>query len=85
MQKILMRFIESHVQKLLETDVKRRILLGTYTLSAGHYDSHYKKSQKVRMLVAQDFADVFAKYDVIIGPIIANTCIENWWRNQKIS
>lgn len=49
-------------------DVKRRILLGTYTLGAEHYDSHYKKSQKVRSLVAQDFADVFAKYDVIIGP-----------------
>ncbi len=49
-------------------EVKRRILLGTYTLSADHYDTYYKKSQKVRTLIAQDFADVFAKYDVIIGP-----------------
>lgn len=49
-------------------DVKRRILLGTYTLGADHYDSHYKKAQKARTLIAQDFADVFAKYDVIIGP-----------------
>ncbi len=49
-------------------DVKKRILLGTYALSAGHYEAFYKKSQKARMLIAQDFADVFAKYDVIIGP-----------------
>ncbi len=49
-------------------DVKRRILLGTYTLSAGHYDDYYKKAQKARMLVAQDFANVFSKYDVIISP-----------------
>jgi len=49
-------------------DVKRRILLGTYTLSAGHYDTFYKKSQQARMLIAQDFANVFEKYDLIIGP-----------------
>lgn len=49
-------------------DVKRRILLGTYTLSAGHYDTLYKKSQQARMLIAQDFANVFEKYDLIIGP-----------------
>lgn len=49
-------------------DVKRRILLGTYTLGADHYESHYKKAQKARTLIAQDFTDVFAKYDVIIGP-----------------
>ena len=48
-------------------DVKRRILLGTYTLSAGHYEEYYKKAQKARMLVAQDFANVFSKYDVIIS------------------
>ena len=46
------------------TDVKRRILLGTYTLSAGHYESYYKKAQQARMLVAEDFANVFEKYDV---------------------
>ncbi|WP_210471494.1 Asp-tRNA(Asn)/Glu-tRNA(Gln) amidotransferase subunit GatA [Sporosarcina sp. 6E9] len=49
------------------TDVKRRILLGTYTLSAGHYDDYYKKAQKARMLVAGDFANAFSKYDVIIS------------------
>lgn len=50
------------------TDVKRRILLGTYTLGACHYDDVYKKAQKARMLVAQDFANAFEKYDVIISP-----------------
>lgn len=49
-------------------EVKRRILLGTYALGAGHYGPVYKKSQSVRTLIAQDFADVFAKYDLIIGP-----------------
>ncbi|MHA6261142.1 Asp-tRNA(Asn)/Glu-tRNA(Gln) amidotransferase subunit GatA [Sporosarcina sp. CAU 1771] len=49
-------------------EVKRRILLGTYTLSAGHYETYFEKSQQVRTLITQDFANVFAKYDVIIGP-----------------
>jgi aspartyl-tRNA(Asn)/glutamyl-tRNA(Gln) amidotransferase subunit A len=53
-------------------NVKRRILLGTYTLSAGHYDDYYKKAQKARMLVAQDFANVFSKYDVIISAASPN-------------
>ena len=49
-------------------EVKRRIMLGTYALSAGHYDAYYIKAQKVRTLIKQDFEDVFEKYDVIIGP-----------------
>ncbi|KMJ57299.1 glutamyl-tRNA amidotransferase [Bacillus sp. LL01] len=49
-------------------EVKRRIMLGTYALSAGHYDAYYVKAQKVRTLIKQDFEDVFKKYDVIIGP-----------------
>ncbi|WP_339148753.1 MULTISPECIES: Asp-tRNA(Asn)/Glu-tRNA(Gln) amidotransferase subunit GatA [unclassified Sutcliffiella] len=49
-------------------EVKRRIMLGTYALSAGHYDAYYVKAQKVRTLIKQDFEDVFEKYDVIIGP-----------------
>ncbi|WP_172373245.1 Asp-tRNA(Asn)/Glu-tRNA(Gln) amidotransferase subunit GatA [Sporosarcina jiandibaonis] len=54
-------------------DVKRRILLGTYALSAGHYEEYYKKAQKARMLVAQDFANVFSKYDVIISSAAPTT------------
>lgn len=49
-------------------EVKRRIMLGTYALSAGHYDAYYVKAQKVRTLIKQDFEDVFEKYDVIVGP-----------------
>src|SRR5699024_3691518 len=49
-------------------EVKRRILLGTHALSAGNYDDLYKKSQKVRTLIQQDFNTIFADYDVVIGP-----------------
>lgn len=49
-------------------EVKRRIMLGTFALSSGYYDAYYKKAQQVRTLIKQDFDDVFAKYDVIIGP-----------------
>lgn len=50
------------------TEVKHRILLGTYLLSAGHYEPYYKNAQRVRTLIAQDYAQAFEKYDVIIGP-----------------
>ncbi|MYL55528.1 Asp-tRNA(Asn)/Glu-tRNA(Gln) amidotransferase subunit GatA [Pontibacillus yanchengensis] len=49
-------------------EVKRRIMLGTFALSSGYYDAYYKKAQKVRTLIKQDFEKVFANYDVIIGP-----------------
>ncbi|MBS7345406.1 MAG: Asp-tRNA(Asn)/Glu-tRNA(Gln) amidotransferase subunit GatA [Caryophanon sp.] len=49
-------------------EVKRRIMLGTYSLSAGTYDAYYKKAQQVRTLIKQDYDNVFENYDVIIGP-----------------
>lgn len=49
-------------------EVKRRIMLGTFSLSAGSYDAFFKKAAQVRTLICQDFADVFAEYDVILGP-----------------
>ena len=49
-------------------EVKRRILLGTYVLSAGYYDAYYLKGQKVRTLIKQDFLDAFAKVDCIVTP-----------------
>ncbi|MGM9986234.1 MAG: Asp-tRNA(Asn)/Glu-tRNA(Gln) amidotransferase subunit GatA [Bacillaceae bacterium] len=49
-------------------EVKRRIMLGTYALSAGYYDAYYKKAQQVRTLIKQDFENVFEKYDIILGP-----------------
>src|SRR5437667_1439812 len=49
-------------------EVKRRIMLGTYALSAGYYDAYYLKAQKVRMLIRQDFASAFARCDAILTP-----------------
>jgi len=50
------------------TEVKRRIMLGTYALSAGYYDAYYLKAQKVRTLLARDFQQAFTKVDAIITP-----------------
>ena len=49
-------------------EVQRRIMIGTYTLSAGYYDAYYKKAQQVRSLICRDFDRVFADHDVIVGP-----------------
>jgi aspartyl-tRNA(Asn)/glutamyl-tRNA(Gln) amidotransferase subunit A len=50
-------------------EVKRRILLGTYVLSAGYYDAYYRKAQQVRALITRDFLTAFEKVDVIVGPM----------------
>ena len=50
-------------------ECKRRIMLGTYVLSSGYYDAYYLKAQKVRALVAQDYAQAFAQVDAIVGPV----------------
>jgi aspartyl-tRNA(Asn)/glutamyl-tRNA(Gln) amidotransferase subunit A len=52
----------------LGEEAKRRIMLGTYVLSAGYYDAFYKKAQKVRTIIIQDFAKAYEDVDVIIGP-----------------
>ncbi|MGG1592732.1 Asp-tRNA(Asn)/Glu-tRNA(Gln) amidotransferase subunit GatA [Terribacillus saccharophilus] len=49
-------------------EVKRRIMLGTFALSSGYYDAYYKKAQKARTLIKNDFDKVFEDYDVIVGP-----------------
>ncbi len=49
-------------------EVKRRIMLGTYSLSSGTYDAYYKKAQQARTLIKNDYEKIFANYDVIIGP-----------------
>ncbi len=49
-------------------EVKRRIMLGTYALSAGYYDAYYGKAQKVRTLIAQDFARAYGQFDVLLSP-----------------
>jgi len=50
-------------------EVKRRILMGTYALSAGYYDAYYLKAQKIRRLISNDFNNAFAEVDVIMGPV----------------
>ena len=50
------------------TEVKRRILTGTYALSVGYYDAYYRKAQRLRRLIRQDFIDAFAEVDLILTP-----------------
>ena len=50
------------------SEVKRRIMLGTYALSSGYYDAYYLKAQKVRTLIKEDFDKAFSKYDILITP-----------------
>jgi aspartyl-tRNA(Asn)/glutamyl-tRNA(Gln) amidotransferase subunit A len=55
------------------SEVRRRILLGTYALSAGYYDAYYQKAQQVRTLILQDFERVFETVDVIAAPVTPTT------------
>ena len=57
-------------------EVKRRIMVGTWALSAGFYDAYYRKAQKIRRLIAQDFAKAFEKVDVIAGPAAPEVAFE---------
>ncbi len=57
-------------------EVKRRILVGTYALSAGYYDAYYGKAQQLRRLIQQDFTRAFAGVDVILGPTTPTTAFE---------
>ena len=55
----------------LRAEVKRRIMLGTYALSAGYYDAYYLKAQKVRTLIKRDFDEAFEQFDVLVAPDLA--------------
>ena len=57
---------------LFGPEVRRRIMLGTYALSAGYYDAYYKRAQQVRTLIRQDFANAFADVDIIAAPTSPN-------------
>jgi len=57
-------------------EVKRRIILGTYALSAGYYDAYYGSAQKVRTLIQRDFANVFAQADVLVSPTAPTTAFK---------
>ncbi|MFM8578343.1 MAG: amidase family protein, partial [Planctomycetaceae bacterium] len=57
-------------------EVKRRIMLGTYALSAGYYDAYYAKALRVRRLIRQDYLEAFAKVDLIGGPVSATAAFQ---------
>jgi aspartyl-tRNA(Asn)/glutamyl-tRNA(Gln) amidotransferase subunit A len=57
-------------------EVKRRIMLGTYALSAGYYDAYYLKAQKVRTLIKEDFENAFEKVDVLVSPTAPTTAFK---------
>ncbi|MDR5171861.1 Asp-tRNA(Asn)/Glu-tRNA(Gln) amidotransferase subunit GatA [Methylobacillus flagellatus] len=58
-------------------EVKRRILIGTYVLSAGYYDAYYLKAQQIRRLIAEDFARAFEQCDLILGPTAPSTAFKS--------
>ncbi len=58
------------------SEVKRRIMIGTYALSAGYYDAYYLKAQKVRRLISDDFANAFADVDLVAGPTTPTPAFE---------
>ena len=57
-------------------EVKRRILIGTYVLSAGYYDAYYLKAQQIRRLIADDFTQAFKQCDIIMGPTAPSTAFK---------
>lgn len=66
-------------------EVKRRIMIGTYALCAGYYDAYYKKAQKIRRLVKQDFDNAFQNVDVILSPTSPFTAFELGAKKDPVS
>lgn len=58
------------------SEVKRRIMIGTYVLSAGYYDAYYLQAQKIRRLIAQDYEEAFKQCDIIMGPTAPGTAFK---------
>jgi len=66
-------------------EVKRRIMVGTYALSAGYYDAYYRKAQKIRRLIKEDFDRAFEEVDVIIGPTSPHTAFKLGSKSDPVS
>jgi aspartyl-tRNA(Asn)/glutamyl-tRNA(Gln) amidotransferase subunit A len=66
-------------------EVKRRIMLGTYALSAGYYDAYYGKAQSVRTLVRREFAAAFARVDLIVAPTTPNVAFKHGEKEDPLS
>jgi aspartyl-tRNA(Asn)/glutamyl-tRNA(Gln) amidotransferase subunit A len=76
MDSALIRLYKKSRTEGFGTEVKRRIMLGTYVLSSGYYDAYYAKAQKVRRLIQKDFKKAFEKVDVIAGPTTPTTAFD---------
>jgi aspartyl-tRNA(Asn)/glutamyl-tRNA(Gln) amidotransferase subunit A len=66
-------------------EVKRRIMLGTYALSAGYYEAYYGKAQKVRTLVRNEFARAFERVDVVAGPMTPNVAFKHGEKEDPVA
>ena len=58
------------------SEVKRRIMLGTYALSAGYYDAYYAQAQKIRTLIVRDYGSAWESYDVLVSPTSPSTAFQ---------
>ncbi len=67
--KTLLEYYEAARSNGFGPEVKRRIMIGTYALSAGYFDAYYRQAQKVRTLIKKDFDDAFQKVDMILSPV----------------
>lgn len=67
------------------SEVKRRIILGTYALSSGYYDAYYVKAQKARTLIAKDFEDAFRDVDILVGPTTPTAAFEFGAKSDPLS
>ncbi|MBS8121684.1 Asp-tRNA(Asn)/Glu-tRNA(Gln) amidotransferase subunit GatA [Candidatus Vampirococcus lugosii] len=65
-----------------QDEAKRRIMIGTYVLSAGYYDAYYLRAQKVRKLIKEEYDKIFSKYDAIVGPVSPTPA---WKIGEKIN
>jgi aspartyl-tRNA(Asn)/glutamyl-tRNA(Gln) amidotransferase subunit A len=74
--KNLFQLYEQSRSRGFGAEVKRRIMLGTYVLSAGYYDAYYRKAQKVRRLIKNDFLEAFKKVDCLITPTSPSTAFK---------
>ena len=72
---LLDTYLESRSEGL-GSEPKRRIMIGSYALSAGYYDAYYAKAQKIRMLIKKDFDEAFKKVDLIVGPTTPTTAFK---------
>ncbi|WP_442481323.1 Asp-tRNA(Asn)/Glu-tRNA(Gln) amidotransferase subunit GatA [Aeoliella sp. SH292] len=73
---VLVRMYRKSRSEAFGPEVKRRIMLGTYALSAGYYDAYYLKALKVRRLIRQDYDQAFEKVDVVAGPVAPTPAFE---------